>query len=321
MTQYPNILYFVITDTASNDFEFDADISDGQILVGRYLRGHDDSYETDNMNSQEYASYQVKEIPDYPLMVETNYIDSNKEYFAHHSFGYYVYSNIESAKRMSKIISDNIQENMKRTNKIRLSESYLHRVIKESVKGVINELNWKTYMNAAKKAYDSAENDDEEDRAWKFADAAEKAFNRDYGYIEPDDNLEYYGQKANQDVSGANFTPRGQYGVGMGSWTPLYAKMHSVRNIGRGETNNSMINPNSKMKPSNNTIDAYQRAEDELEKYAKGKYKYKKGKGWQNESIYHMRRTIRLTENDLHRIVKESVNRILNEIGDTKKRR
>ena len=77
---------------------------------------------------------------------------------------------------------------MKQT--IRLTESELRKMISESVKGAINELDWKTYMNAAKKAYDSAENDDEEDRAWKFADTAEKAFNRDYGYVEPDDNLE-----------------------------------------------------------------------------------------------------------------------------------
>ena len=32
-----------------------------------------------------------------------------------------------------------------------------------------------------------------------------------------------------------------------------------------------------------------------------------------------MKRTIRLTESDLHRIVKESVNTVLNEIGDTEK--
>lgn len=36
-------------------------------------------------------------------------------------------------------------------------------------------------------------------------------------------------------------------------------------------------------------------------------------------TYYNMRRRIRLTENDLHRIVKESVNRILNEIVDTEK--
>ena len=32
-----------------------------------------------------------------------------------------------------------------------------------------------------------------------------------------------------------------------------------------------------------------------------------------------MKKVIRLTEGDLHRIVKESVNRILNEIGDTER--
>ena len=32
-----------------------------------------------------------------------------------------------------------------------------------------------------------------------------------------------------------------------------------------------------------------------------------------------MKKLIRLTENDLHNIVKESVNRVLNEIGNTKK--
>ena len=34
-----------------------------------------------------------------------------------------------------------------------------------------------------------------------------------------------------------------------------------------------------------------------------------------------MKQKIRLTEGDLHKIIKESVNRILNEIGDTKKRK
>jgi hypothetical protein len=36
-------------------------------------------------------------------------------------------------------------------HKVRLTESKLHRIIKESVKAVLNELDWKTYMNAARK--------------------------------------------------------------------------------------------------------------------------------------------------------------------------
>ena len=40
---------------------------------------------------------------------------------------------------------------MKQT--IKLKESELKRLIAESVKGVINELDWKTYQNAAKKKH------------------------------------------------------------------------------------------------------------------------------------------------------------------------
>ena len=40
---------------------------------------------------------------------------------------------------------------------------------------------------------------------------------------------------------------------------------------------------------------------------------------YKNESRYMNKKLIRLTEQDLHRIVKESVDRILNEVGDTKR--
>ncbi len=36
-------------------------------------------------------------------------------------------------------------------NRIRLTESQLHSIIKESVKQVLSELDWKTYANAANK--------------------------------------------------------------------------------------------------------------------------------------------------------------------------
>ena len=36
-------------------------------------------------------------------------------------------------------------------NRVRLTESQLHNVIKESVKQVLSELDWKTYANAANK--------------------------------------------------------------------------------------------------------------------------------------------------------------------------
>lgn len=66
---------------------------------------------------------------------------------------------------------------MKSKNRIRLSESQLHKVIKESVKNVLNELDWGTYDSAMRKA--AARGDYE--RAGRFGSASRDAYNRDYG--------------------------------------------------------------------------------------------------------------------------------------------
>lgn len=75
----------------------------------------------------------------------------------------------------SEVITENNNtKNMK--NRIRLTESQLHRVIKESVKQVLSELDWKTYANAAKKR--ALQGND--DKAHALDDAATKSFNRKY---------------------------------------------------------------------------------------------------------------------------------------------
>lgn len=91
-----------------------------------------------------------------------------------------------------------IKENkMKKKQTIRLNESQLHRVIKESVKQVLNELDWKTYANAQHAALQRSKGDRPLSKAklrkqekspyeaWndityadrKFRDAKVKAFN------------------------------------------------------------------------------------------------------------------------------------------------
>lgn len=60
--------------------------------------------------------------------------------------------------------------------KIRLTESDLHKIIKESVKQVISELDWETYTNASEKAWRR----NEPKRADRFNNAAVDAFNRDH---------------------------------------------------------------------------------------------------------------------------------------------
>ncbi len=76
-----------------------------------------------------------------------------------------------------------------KNNKVRLTESQLHNVIKESVKQVLSELDWKTYANAEKKAlekYRDAHGYKDKDRYAKlhnkFRKARQNAFNKEYAY-------------------------------------------------------------------------------------------------------------------------------------------
>src|SRR5574344_306968 len=101
-------------------------------------------------------------------------------------------------------------------SKIRLTESQLHKVIKESVKKVLRELDYKTYQNAAKKAHLRALDDyDDNDtnmnkyleKSKNFRNAAEDAFIRDYGY----DDGQYH-TKMHSDMHGSNTqAPGGGY--------------------------------------------------------------------------------------------------------------
>lgn len=80
--------------------------------------------------------------------------------------------------------------------RIKLTESDLHRVIKESVKHVISELDWKTYVNAANKRQAQGK----QENANQLLGAANKSFNKkhfnnqigeyDWWANNPDDNYE-----------------------------------------------------------------------------------------------------------------------------------
>ena len=68
-----------------------------------------------------------------------------------HYYDNWVSTNGWGADYVSENKEYNTNRNMKQT--IKLKESELKRLIAESVKGVINELDWKTYQNAAKKKH------------------------------------------------------------------------------------------------------------------------------------------------------------------------
>lgn len=80
------------------------------------------------------------------------------------------------------IYNKEIKTNTMNTNKnvIRLTESNLRGIIAESVKQVLSELDWKTYMNTGKKRLQQRHSDKREN-GFDSLEQADKAFNDKYG--------------------------------------------------------------------------------------------------------------------------------------------
>ena len=179
---------------------------------------------------------------------------------------------------------------MKRT--IRLTESDLHRIVKESVNKLITELDWKTYQNAAKKAhlkalddygygqpnYDKDKSSEYFRKSNEFSKAAEDAFNREYGY---DDGRYHLGLNSRR--QGSSKTAPG-YGT-----FPYY----DTSEISAGDRNDTYkwggrtcekdlpleYDFHRNITPKN-VVDKFDSANDELNNYKRGNYEYKKGQGW-----------------------------------------
>lgn len=185
---------------------------------------------------------------------------------------------------------------------IRLTESDLRNIIKEN----LNELNWKTYANAAKKRLkqnkDSNFKDKEAfDKYWELRKMANKKFDDEFV-----GNLKYdtFGDKWKGKHSPKLDTPNIEPGV-----TP------SGRFSGYNKSGNKLFSPKKGSYYSSNggyttprnffrdaeVADAFVKANDELWDYYNDEYEYKNGEGWKKK------------EADIDKIVKESVKRVLKE--------
>ena len=73
--------------------------------------------------------------------------------------------------------------------KIKLTESDIHRISKESVKQVLSELDWRTYQSAAEKSMKQSHNGDlspqerafNKNRSYEFDNYADKKFRNKHG--------------------------------------------------------------------------------------------------------------------------------------------
>ncbi len=225
---------------------------------------------------------------------------------------------------------------MKRT--IRLNESDLRHLIAESVKKTLNELDWKTYMNAGKKRL--AQRGEKSANGYDSLHQAERAFNKEYGsnvvyrsnggdgtdgkeffdYPEKQGLTRTYGDiegqfnhpldirmQAKTDVSTPNVSTYGKYRTL--TYDPKYkyadesmvwTNDHSPSSREDNFFGGHGIDKNKEPILAQMIKQNHDKAKRELDAYEDGDYEYIKGKGWQlKESI----------NRKIDRIVSESIRR------------
>ena len=194
----------------------------------------------------------------------------------------------------------NKNRNMKRT--IKLRESDLRRMIAESVKGVINELDWKTYANAARKRAEQGASDYD---IYQLDQAANNALYDKYK-ITGDTHFPFAPQIQ---------TSKGEYTWERDEDGNYSKKYPHAGQIGRypqlgyqGDFNDTYYTPigdNLNDEPYQMTtydnFPMHKERHKDMSNYFSGKSKYVKGKGWQNESI----------SRKINRIVSECIKRNL----------
>jgi hypothetical protein len=176
---------------------------------------------------------------------------------------------------------------------IRLTESDLHNMIKEA----INELDWRTYASAAKKA-----NDKGEDRSMNFADAATDSFNKEFGYKEKvgndlDNNDDIY-----HEVDGKIYR-NGTANSSIGEYEPLhYSKLCDKTDFGCDGSRKGVILNKNHQKPFSDEIKTkYKNARNAMHDF------YKSDNPHLNEN-----KVIKLTESDLHNMIKNTITELKN---------
>lgn len=164
---------------------------------------------------------------------------------------------------------------------IRLTESDLHRIVKESVNKILTELDWKTYANAAKKQMEKERNQPDYDehydgqyqseRTDSFKNAARKAFGRKH-------EMPYTLSKDWNHEDGEN-----RYGRNMTLGTFLDSHDNEsdyyINGLNNNNGSNYVYEPKFNYDDSGDRIP--QHAKDDLKNYMSGKSKYIKGRGWQ----------------------------------------
>ncbi|MBR6517657.1 MAG: hypothetical protein IKT40_12570 [Bacilli bacterium] len=163
---------------------------------------------------------------------------------------------------------------------IKLTENELHSLIKESVNYLLNELDWKTYMNASRV-------DKDPKRSKEFYNMSRDNFNKEFGYNDGDGN---YTKLDNEDGSLRSFDGRNsgyhyfkQDLEGGDIEKPVYKVRKSGNDVMKTSERPYSVDKRHARKMA--------KAHGEHSAYKNGDYEYIKGKGWvdnnENPSDWH----------------------------------
>ena len=180
--------------------------------------------------------------------------------------------------------------------KIKLTESDLHNIIKESVNHILSELDWRTYQSAYEK---SLNRDGSGGRTSGFRQAATNSFNRQNGYglkNVPYGNGSDQNMKADGKFYGGTnlYTPDGDsFWTGSGKTNgqdepeAVYNQQQIRTNDswrGNGKRGNSVPQEETEYNQTNSFNPSLKykqmKGDKEVRDYFNGKSKYVKGKGW-----------------------------------------
>lgn len=184
---------------------------------------------------------------------------------------------------------------------VRLTESDLHRIVKESVNRILTEteLDWKTWQNAAYKAQEYRDKNPhkyDRNRLYGFQDMARKAFAKKYGLENQYNNGPYGGEEGVINLDNNDLRNRDRISV-HGSREhdfgdeDKHSLNHNVYHFGKKYGNNGgygrtrMWDYAHESTPEeffDNTEKSkiFRDAEKEVDDYRNGKMKYVKGEGW-----------------------------------------
>ena len=168
--------------------------------------------------------------------------------------------------------NENKQLKSEKMKSIRLTESDIRRMVMEA----LNELDWKTYMNAGDKTYG--------DRALKFYKSAADAFQRDYGNkystVKPNDRTLFYSQGV-KNMDGTNrydystITDRGPNRYGDDSYK-------GFGGIDWPHSDTYDVSPYLLKSLAPDSVEKFDKMDKEYK--SRKNYNYEKGKGWSKKN-------------------------------------